>query len=155
MVLMELNQLGRQDCHNVKMKKYLIACCFGLFSVAGYATPAIVDYVIDGDTFVGTIMLKDGTEIESVSVRLRNVDTPEIHGQCEKEITMAVQAKERLQELIPVGSVVEIKNIKDDKYAGRIDANVFDSSNRDVGLVLIREKLGRHYSGGKRQSWCD
>ena len=68
MVLMEQNQLGLQDCHNIKMKKYLIACCFGLFSVAGYATPTVVDYVIDGDTFVGTIMLKDGTEIESVSL---------------------------------------------------------------------------------------
>jgi len=137
------------------MKKCLIAIWSGLFCCGALATPAVVDYIIDGDTFVGTIMLKDGTEIESVSVRLRNVDTPEIHGECDEEIKMAIRAKERLEELIPVGSVVEIKNIKDDKYAGRIDANVFDSVNRDVGLVLVREKLGRHYSGGKRQPWCN
>lgn len=136
------------------MKKYLIICWMVLFCPSCFATPVVVDYVIDGDTFIGTVMLKDGIEIDSVSVRLRNVDTPEIHGECDEEIKMAIRAKERLEELIPVGSVIEIKNIKDDKYAGRIDANVFDSSGRDVGLLLVREKLGRHYSGGKRQSWC-
>lgn len=136
------------------MKKSIIALCFGLFCFDVFATPVVVDYIIDGDTFLGTVMLKDGTEIESVSVRLRNVDTPEIHGNCDKEIKMAFEAKQRLEELIPVGSVIEIKNIKDDKYPGRIDANVYDAENQDVGLILVHEKIGRHYSGGKRQSWC-
>ena len=86
-------------------------------------------------------------------MRLRNVDTPELHGQCDAEIKMANSAKQRLGELIPVGSNIEIKNIKDDKYAGRIDANVFDSRGRDVGTILIKEKLGHSYSGGKRKSW--
>lgn len=137
------------------IKKFLILLSMISLCRWAYAVPAVVQYVIDGDTFVGDVMLDDGTEILSVSVRLINVDTPEIHGNCDAEIDKAFVAKERLQELIPIGSVVEIKNIKNDKYAGRIDANVFDSENHDVGLILLREKLGRSYSGGKRQSWCD
>jgi len=132
---------------------FLVLCC--LFYSDCFATSVLVKHIIDGDTFVANVLLDDGTSVKSVSVRLRNVDTPEIHGQCDSEIKKANAAKRRLGELIPVGSVVEIKNIKDDKYAGRIDANVFDSRGRDVGSILVKEKIGRPYSGGKRLSWCD
>lgn len=137
------------------MKKfvYLIGACF--ICQTCLATPVRVTYIVDGDTFVGDILLADKTEVMSVKVRLRNVDTPELHGSCESEIKRAEYAKQRLGELIPVGSTVEIKNVKNDKYAGRIDANVYDSANRDVGRVLIKEKIGRNYNGGKRKSWCD
>ncbi len=118
------------------------------------AVPAVVDYIFDGDTFAAYVNLAPDISV-SVRVRLINVDTPEIHGQCASEITRALQARDRLAELIPVGTVVELENIKDDKYLGRIDANVFASDGRDVGIVLIREKLGRPYSGGRRMSWCD
>lgn len=119
-----------------------------------FATPVQVKRIIDGDTFVANVLLADGIEVMSVSVRLRNVDTPELHGECDYEIARAQYAKQRLGELIPVGSVIEIKNVKNDKYQGRIDANVYDAANRDVGLVLINEGVGRPYSGGKREPWC-
>ena len=137
------------------MKKYLCAflLCFVCCNI--FAMSAEVKYIIDGDTFVGDVFMKNNAVVNSVKVRLRNVDTPEIHGQCAEEIAKAQSARRRLGELIPVGSVVEIKNIKDDKYAGRIDANVYDKSGRDVGSVLVKEKYGRAYSGGRRQSWCD
>ena len=126
-----------------------LLCCHNCL-----ATPVVVKYIIDGDTFVGDVLLADGIEVISVSIRLRNVDTPEIHGQCDDEIIRAEYAKQRLSELIPVGSVIEIDNIKNDKYPGRIDANVYDSANRDIGRVLVNEGVGRPYSGGRRQSWC-
>jgi len=116
---------------------------------------ALVKYIIDGDTFVADILVTDKIQVKSVSVRLRNVDTPEIHGNCDYEIEHANIAKERLAELIPEESIVELENIKDDKYPNRIDANVFDANGKDVGLILVKEKLGRAYSGGKRLSWCD
>ena len=137
------------------MRKFLILFCSWFVGQSCLATPAVVKYIIDGDTFVGDVLLADGVEIMSVSIRLRNVDTPEIHGACETEIRRAEYAKQRLEELIPIGSTVEIANIKNDKYAGRIDANVYDSAGRDVGAVLVNEKVGREYSGGKRQSWCE
>ena len=140
----------------ILMKKFLFRFLLGcLYVNTGFAESALVKYIVDGDTFIGDVILKNGITIKSVNVRLRNVDTPEIHGNCAKEIAMANRAKERLSELIPVGSTIEVKNIKNDKYSGRIDANVFDLRGKDVGLILVHEKLGRAYSGGKRLSWCD
>lgn len=118
-----------------------------------YATPAEVSYIIDGDTFAARVMLADDTKI-TVRVRLINVDTPEIHGECESEIRAAFAAKARLSELLPMGSVAELRDIKDDKYLGRIDARVLTADGRDVGNVFIHEKLGRPYSGGRRDGWC-
>ncbi len=152
MVLVALNQRGRQNYN--KMKKFLVSVFGILLSGVACATPAVVKYIVDGDTFSAGVRLEDGIEI-SVRVRIRNIDTPEIHGQCVSEITSALYAKQRLEELIPVGTVVELTDIKDDKYLGRIDANVFDVSGRDVGDVLIKEKVARKYNGGKRDGWCD
>ena len=118
------------------------------------ATPVVVDYIIDGDTFAGRVALADDTKI-TVRVRLINVDTPEIHGECESEIRAAFAAKARLAELLPIGTTVELQEIKDDKYLGRIDARVLDASGRDVGTILVQEKLGRPYSGGRRAGWCE
>lgn len=136
------------------MKK-IVLLVFALFnSGVATATPATVDYIFDGDTFAAYVNLEDDINI-SVRVRLINVDTPEIHGACDSEIRAALRAKERLAQLIPVGSVVELSRIKDDKYLGRIDAYVKTADGRDVGAVLISEKLGRPYSGGRRAGWCN
>lgn len=137
------------------MQRFLILIFAGLFCHDCLAVPVLVKYIVDGDTFIGDVLLDDNVKITSVSVRLRNVDTPEIHGQCDEEIKRAEYAKQRLGELIPVGSMAEIDNIKDDKYAGRIDANVYDAQSRDVGSVLVRENVGREYNGGKREPWCE
>lgn len=137
------------------MKKFILAILLNFVCYVAFATPVMVTKIVDGDTFKATVLLADGIEVMSVGVRLRNVDTPELHGQCEYEIMRAEQAKQRLSELIPVGSIIDITNVKNDKYPGRIDANVFDEHNLDVGLILIKEGYGRPYSGGKRQSWCD
>ncbi len=137
------------------MKRFLVLFCMGFICQSCLATPVVVKYIVDGDTFIGDVLMADNIEVMSVSIRLINVDTPEIHGACDDEIRRAEYAKQRLEELIPIGSTVEIKNIKNDKYPGRIDANVYDGAGRDVGRVLVREKVGREYSGGKRQSWCN
>lgn len=132
----------------------MISILLTMFVGTVYAVPARVGYIVDGDTFAARVLLQDDIEI-SVRVRLRNVDTPELHGQCIDEIIMANIARDRLSQLIPVGSVIELKNIKDDKYLGRIDANVIMPDGRDAGDVLVAEKLGRPYSGGRRTGWCD
>ena len=137
----------------MKRKGILIAIVCAFITPSANAVPAVVKYVVDGDTFSAGVKLQDDTMV-SVRVRLRNVDTPELHGECVDEIVAANVAKNRLAELLPVDSVVELENIKDDKYLGRIDANVRDSRGRDIGRVLIREGLGRAYSGGKRKTWC-
>ena len=135
------------------MRRIIIAIC-GIF-IAGVASavPAMVDYIIDGDTFAARVSLDDDIKI-TVRVRIANVDTPELHGNCDYEIRMANIARDRLAQLIPTGSTVELTDIRDDKYLGRIDANVFDVAGNDVGKILIKEKLGRAYNGGRRTGWC-
>ena len=135
------------------MKIFFVGFCIGLYVAAAVAVPARVDYIVDGDTFAGVATLEGGVDV-TIRVRIRNVDTPEIHGDCEYERKMALRAKEKLAELIPVGTRVELSNIKDDKYLGRIDANVADARGQDVGNALISLGLGRKYSGGRRKPWC-
>lgn len=136
------------------MRLGFVACLLALVSGVANAVPARVGYIVDGDTFAGIVKLQDDIEI-SVRVRLRNVDTPELHGECVGEIVMANMARERLSQLLPVGTTIDLQNVKDDKYLGRIDANVILPDGRDVGDVLVSEKLGRPYSGGRRAPWCD
>lgn len=133
--------------------KLLLVVSLVLVVPYAYAVPARVGHIIDGDTFSGVVKLDGGVDV-SVRVRLRNVDTPEINGKCEYERDMAARARARLEEIIPAGTTVELTNIKDDKYLGRIDANVADARGNDVGAILVREKLGRKYNGGHRSSWC-
>lgn len=135
------------------MNKICVAVLGCAVSCAAVAVPARVGHILDGDTFSASVSLDADTTV-SVRVRLRNVDTPEMNGDCEYERVRAVAARDKLVEIIPVGSVVELTNVKDDKYLGRIDANVADARGRDVGEILIREKFGRKYNGGKRKPWC-
>ena len=136
------------------MNRFLVALFSLMLSGMAYAVPAQVDYVLDGDTFAARVAVADDVKI-TVRVRLINVDTPELNGACQDEIKLARRARGRLEKLLPRGTIVELNNIKDDKYLGRIDANVVMSDGRDVGNVLVREKLARKYSGGRRQSWCE
>ena len=136
------------------LKKLLVIFVYVFLSVSAFAVPARVDYIFDGDTFSAQVMLEQDIEI-TVRVRLINIDTPEMNGKCNAEKIMAKSAKDLLMTLIPRGTIVELDNIKDDKYLGRINANVFLPDGRDVGLILIDAGLGRPYSGGKRKSWCE
>lgn len=136
------------------MNRFLVTLFSLILSGIAYAVPAQVDYVLDGDTFAARVAVADDVKI-TVRVRLINVDTPELNGACQDEIKLARRARGRLEKLLPRGTIVELNNIKDDKYLGRIDANVVMSDGRDVGNVLVREKLARKYSGGRRQSWCE
>lgn len=135
------------------MKKLGLIFIFGILNSGAFAVPAVVNYIFDGDTFAADVVLEDGIKIP-VRVRLDGVDTPEIHGNCDYEIKMANMAKERLAQLLPVGSTVELQDIKDDKYLGRIDAKVITANKQNVADILVKEKLGRKYNGGKRLSWC-
>ena len=136
------------------MKNIFVFVVCAFLCLSANAIPATVDYVFDGDTFSAQVALDADVNV-TVRVRLINVDTPEMNGKCESEKRMAVRARDVLSALLPRGTVVELDNIKDDKYLGRINANVFMPDGRDVGLILIDSGLGRPYKGGKRKSWCN
>jgi endonuclease YncB( thermonuclease family) len=133
----------------------ILGAIFGVsLSYSAMAVPAVVDYVLDGDTFAAGVKIDDDITI-TVRVRVINIDTPELSGACPREVVMAESAKEFVADLLPAGTKVDLQNIKDDKYLGRIDANVILPDGRDLGNVLIKQKLARSYSGGRRLGWCD
>ena len=134
------------------MRRVLIAIFGIMLTGTAVAVPARVGNIIDGDTFSAVVKL-DGDIGISVRVRVLGIDTPEIHGACEYERKMAAAAREKLAEMIPPGTTVELTNVRDDKYLGRIDANVADGRG-DIGARMIRAGLARKYRGGKRAGWC-
>lgn len=108
--------------------------------------------VIDGDTIVveAQIWLRQTVE---TSVRLRNIDAPELRGSCEEEKELAIKAKEFVEEV--TGELVTLNNISFDKYAGRILADVILPDGKDLAELLLENSLARLYQGDKRQSWCN
>ncbi|MBM4073815.1 MAG: nuclease [Planctomycetes bacterium] len=111
--------------------------------------PATVMRIIDGDTL--RVRLPGGKRARTV--RLRDVDAPEIKAKCLSEIALAQMAKSELERLAPVGSTVLLSATKGDKYQNRIDAKVAGPYG-DMSEALLAAGLARPYNGGKRQSWC-
>jgi endonuclease YncB( thermonuclease family) len=44
--------------------------------------------------------------------------------------------------------------IGQDKYGGRVDADVSTASTADVATAMLGQGLARRYGGGKRDGWC-
>jgi len=115
---------------------------------------ATVRHIIDGDTFSARVKLQNDIDI-SVRVRFLGIDAPELKGECDEETVAAALSRDRLAELIPPESTVTLIQIKDDKWLGRINANVIDQDGRDIGKIMISEGHAVPYGGGRRNSWCE
>ncbi len=118
--------------------------------VAG-PVPAAVTRVLDGDTIEVRAEVWLGIELTS-HVRIRGIDAPELHSTCAAERTMAEAAKDRLTTL--VGDTVSLAHIEQDKYGGRVDADVINAAGADLGAAMIAAGLARAYDGGTRGDWC-
>ena len=112
----------------------------------------VVTRVIDGDTveFVAHVWL--GLNL-TTHVRVRGIDTPEVAGKCAAEKTRAAEATRRLADLTASG--ISIANVADDKYAGRVIADVTTATGTDVKAAMIASGLARPYDGSARQPWCE
>lgn len=113
---------------------------------------ADVIHVVDGDTFEARAAIWLGQSIE-VRVRIAGADAPELHARCDEERVRAEAARDWLIHRIE-GSEVRLSEVRYDKYGGRVDATVRDSSG-DVGAALIAAGLARPYHGGHRGGWCE
>ena len=114
--------------------------------------PAEVVRVLDGDTFEARVRIWPGMEV-TTRVWLRGVDAPEMRARCEEERTKAVAARDALTKILGEGTV-GISRIGQDKYGGRVDADVSTRRTPDVSAILLERGVARRYSGGRRESWC-
>lgn len=72
--------------------------------------------VYEGDTFTVTI---DGWQTiigEAISVRLAGAETPEIRGKCPAEKVLARKARAFTQNALIGAKVIELRNLRRDKY---------------------------------------
>ncbi|MCB2113665.1 MAG: thermonuclease family protein [Parvularculaceae bacterium] len=113
---------------------------------------AVVERIVDGDTVrVSARIWVD--QYVSVSVRLKDVDAPELfRPQCSAEKEKARAAKIFVEALVGGGDVV-LRDVTHDKYGGRVAAHLETASGADVGAALLAEGLA--VSMGESDPWCD
>jgi endonuclease YncB( thermonuclease family) len=114
--------------------------------------PVEVLRVFDGDTFEARVDIWPGTQI-TTKVRLRGIDAPEMHARCDDERSKAIAARDALSRILAEGAV-GIAHIGQDKYGGRVDADVSTARTADVSATLLARGLARRYDGGRRDGWC-
>lgn len=110
-------------------------------------------HVTDGDTFKARVPVWQGVEIVA-SVRVNGIDAPELRGKCNYEKVKAEEASEALFHYLQTAKSVTLQNVKDDKYSGRVVADVM-VDGKSLSSEMIRTGLVRPYSGGTRAGWCN
>lgn len=120
------------------------------FSISGNAeTPALVQRVIDGDTF--DVRLMNG---ETEGVRIRGIDTPELGGAgCDMEYQYGMDAKKLAETLLTNKRVILHVSERDkrDPY-GRLLANVELPDGRDFGAEMLASRLSVRWPNN--YDWC-
>ena len=135
------------------MIKILLTIILLLISSNAYAYEWEILRVVDGDT----IEIKDEcfpTELK-LSIRVLGIDTPEkgSRAKCEKEAKLAEKASKFTKEFIGKNKTATFRNIKWDKYGGRLLADV-EINGKSLSGELIKNGLARSYDGKKKGSWC-
>lgn len=109
------------------------------------ASPTLVAQpvrVIDGDTF----------DYRGERIRIADIDTPEIAGQCPFEIAAARRATDRLRVLLAAGPFELRRSGRDEDVYGR-KLRIVTRNGRSLGDQLVREGLARTWTG-RREPWC-
>ena len=138
------------------MKKLLITAFLSTISFVSFATDMNLPIrgVADGDTIRSTVKLP--CPLCAISVRIRGIDTPESSylAKCSAEKVKGLQAKAFLTELISNQETMMARNIKWDKYGGRIDA-IVEINGVNVGQLMIDKGFAKPYTGvGPKPDWC-
>ena len=147
----------------MKQISFMLFLLAGIFAGTGFAKERItypngyqakILSIYDGDTFTAEIYSWLQISVQA-RVRIRRIDTAEIRGKCDAEKQQAQKAKARLQELLPLNSIVTLNHVELGTYAGRIIADVSTDAVQDIGTQMIADKLARPYNVREgRQSWC-
>ena len=143
------------DTKGDKMKKLLLLCSLTLLT--NCSTPPKQEttlrqhnktYCYDGDTCYITFRGSNYT------LRLKDIDTPEINSQCKEERELAIKAKEFINLKIRKALHIQIEITGQDKYQRMLGNIYIDGYN--IGRWLIEEKLAKksNIHTYKDISWC-
>lgn len=138
------------------MKQYILSALLVL-STSVYAADMILPIrsITDGDTIRSTVKLP--CPLCNVSIRIIGIDTPEStwRAKCQKEKELGLQAKAFVISLTQNQTSMIARNVRWDKYGGRILAHV-EIDGKDVGQQLIARGLAKPYTGiGPKSDWCN
>ena len=135
------------------MKIFLITL-FLLFSPTAYAYEWEILRVIDGDTL--EIKNECFPKELKLSVRVLGIDTPEkgSRAKCDKEAKLAEQASKFTKQFVGKNKTASFRNIKWDKYGGRLLADV-EINGKNLAGELVKNNYARSYDGKKKGSWCE
>jgi endonuclease YncB( thermonuclease family) len=91
----------------------------------------------------------------TTTIRVYGVDTPEKgwRGKCEYERELGKKATEFTKAFVNNGSF-SITNISNDKFGGRLDADVIRDDGQSLAEALISNGFGYAYFGKAKTSWC-
>jgi endonuclease YncB( thermonuclease family) len=112
--------------------------------------PAELIRVIDGDTIEVRAHLWLGLEL-TTRVRLADIDAPELDGGCPAERDLAKAAREYLA--LQLSPTLALRDVRQDKYGGRVVAHVSGHDGRDVGSLLVQAWLAVPIGG--TPVWCN
>lgn len=125
---------------------------FEKFVVMEERDSAVVIKVYDGDTVTLGFKHPGSGKPARVSCRIRGIDTPEMRGGSDYEKDLAVQARNRLDE-VTLGKVVTVCSPDYDKY-GRLLCDLRTSKIDSIsGYMLKAPHICRPYDGGKKAPW--
>jgi len=110
--------------------------------------------VYDGDTITiaSTLPFRDNRNtIYRFSVRLKDIDSPELRTTCAEEKEVALLAKHALSNLC-LGKTVRLQDVATEKY-GRLLANVIlPPKNINLSQFMLQQRLAVSYGGGTKVS---
>jgi endonuclease YncB( thermonuclease family) len=136
------------------MIKILLTIILISISSSAHAYEWQVLRVIDGDT----LEVKNEcfpTELK-LSIRVLGIDTPEkgFRAKCKKEAELAEKASKFTKQFVGKNKTATFRNIKWDKYGGRLLADV-EINGKSLAGELIKNNYARLYDGKKKGSWCE
>ena len=119
----------------------------------GILTVSEVVSIYDGDTFTVNIKGVHPLIGKRISIRAYGIDTPELRGKCQQEKLLARRAKQLTVQFLRAATVIELRNVKRDKYF-RIDAEVY-GDGKSLNEILLKSGLAVKYNGNtKVKDWC-
>ena len=126
----------------------ILAKSFGDYEEAVY----VRNY--DGDTITFNLPGLHPIIGEKISIRVNGIDTPEIKGNCEKEVYDAQQAQQMVADILKDAEQIVLRNMERGKYF-RIAADVIvDGEN--LADMLIEAGMAVRYDGEKKNhKWCE